>query len=169
VFRGNWFEQFQFEVEVEQSAHRLWKLLVAKVGQSKAKRVMLGVMGDKKPGPQNKPERRLNELIQGCISRYARESDEKIAKRILARKLHYVRYESGGIGIMNGDELTRDDIISWEVDGDEYTVDCVRIAEWNSIGKSLISLKKRVQRIRRQMIEDGSLGKEYAPRRYYRG
>ena len=88
------------------------------------------------------------------------ESDEKIAKRILTRKLRYVRYQSGAIGIATSEKLHRDDVI----DEDEVRL----IVKSNAIGKGLTGLKKRVQRIRREMIEEGTLSKEYAPRPYRR-
>jgi len=150
-----------FETEVEQTATKLWALMVQKVGKTKAKEIMWRVMDNKKPGPRNPEERLLNFIIEGEISKNAHESDEKIAKRILARKLCFVRYGSGAIGISNIHELQRDDFVEVE-DG------IATVVEWKPIAKQLKSFKKRIERIRSQMIEMGALAKEYAPRRYYR-
>ena len=63
--------KLKFDFEVEESARKLWKLLVTKVGARKAKRIMLRVMGDKNPGP--KPEEHLlNSVIRGCVYKNAR-------------------------------------------------------------------------------------------------
>jgi hypothetical protein len=161
--RVNPFAVIFFEIEVEQTARKLWALIVQKVGKARAKNIMRRVMDDGKPGPRNPQEGLLNSIIEACISNNANESDEKIAKRILARKLCFVRYQSGAIGIAGNDELDRGDVINAE-DG---VIDIV--VEWEQIGKDPKSLKKRVERIRRRMIEDGALPKEYAPRQYYRG
>jgi hypothetical protein len=151
-----------FEWEVEKSAEKLWYLLVKKVGERKAKLIMRRVMGDGKLGRPKKPEERLlRSVIDRFIHTNARESDEKIAKRILGVGLAYVWYRSGAIGINK--DLKCDDIV---IDDDGVPDTVVKV---KPINKQLSSLKKRVQRIRREMIEEGSLPKEYAPKPYHRG
>jgi hypothetical protein len=166
MFRG--VDRLRFDYEAEEYASKFWKLLVEKAGELKAKSIMLALMGDKKPGPKSPKERLLNDIIRGCLHQNGGESDEKIAKRILARKPCWVRYQSGHWGIAYGYELSGDDLIDIDVHGDgEYVIDM--IVEQKPIEKGLKSLKKRLERIRRQMIEEGSLPKEYAPRPWYRG
>lgn len=161
MFRVVPLAKLVFEYEVDESARKLWELLVQKVGKPKAKDIMRRIMGDEKPGPKKPLEGLLSSIIQGCISKNARESDEKIAKRILARKLCYVQYQSGDFGIAESDKLDRGDLLNVE-DG---VVDI--IVEWNPIGKGLAGLKKRVERIRGQMIEDGELPKAFSRKKYY--
>jgi hypothetical protein len=154
-------QKLRFEWEVEKNAEKLWTLLVEKVGARKAKLIMRRVMGDGKLGRPKKPEERLlNSVIERFIRTNAGESDEKIAKRILERKLAYVSYRSGAVGIEN--DLKCDDVVT----DDDGVPDIV--VKVNPINKRLDGLNKRVQRIRREMIEDGSLPKEYAPRPYHR-
>jgi hypothetical protein len=166
MFRG--VDRLRFDTEAEEYASKFWKLLVEKVGEFKAKSIMLTLMGDEKPGPKNPKERLLNDIIRSCLHQNGGESDEKIAKRILARKPCWVRYDSGHWGFAYGYELSGDDLIDIDALGDgEYVIDV--IVEQKPIEKGLKSLKKRVQRIRRELIEGGELPKEFAPRKYNPG
>jgi hypothetical protein len=162
------FKRGMFELEVEDCARNFWERLLEKIGERKAKSMMLRLMGKKKPGPKNAEEGLLNKIIEGHLRTHGQESDEKIAKRILARKPCWVRYQSGDLGYAYGYKLSGDDLISVEpyVDG-EYTVDA--IVEQKPIVKGLESLEKRVQRVRQRLIEDGELPKEFAPKQYYHG
>ena len=91
--------QSTFENKVAQHARELWKLLVEKLGEAKAKKLMRRVMGNEKPGRPSTPlDDALKLILAGSIIKYAHESDEKIAKRILASKPCYVRYKSGRFG-----------------------------------------------------------------------
>ena len=74
------------------------------------------------------------------------ESERKDSKR------YYVRYKSGKIALVNGESLPR-------------LID--PIVECKPIVKSLATVKKQVERFRQQMIDDGSLPKKYAPKKYY--
>lgn len=148
--------QAAFEYKTSESARRLWKLLVEKVGEPKAKHIMRSVMGEKKPGrPSTPQEFMLSIIVPAYIFESAHESDEKIARRILESKQYYVRYRSGRLGVVNGnDALARPND---------------PIVERRPIGKSLTALEKQVERFRRKMIEEGSLPKVYSPKTYYRG
>ncbi len=164
-------------------AAKLWKLLVDKMGVRLAKDTMYEIMGDKKPGPRRTDERKvlidfIRRQIQSCDSN---QSDEQIAKRILDSEPHYLH-----------EKCTIDDLRDWfKIDNlpDWFKID--DIPDWSTIdvvtkksmdltlaknpkarvwpvGKGLAALEKQVGRIRREMIEEGSLPKAYAPKPYHR-
>jgi hypothetical protein len=125
-------------------ARELWKRLVKNVGERQAKMTMLEIMGDKQSGPRN-------EFLINFIRDFIRycgpdQSDEKIAKHILKSKP--------------------------EIDVDVFIASKEKVVEIQTkkmrIDKGLAALKKQVGRIRREMIEEGSLPKDYAPRPYCR-
>ena len=147
--------QFAFEYKTGVYARQFWKLLVEKLGEPKAKSMMRDVMGDKKPGrPSTPQEYMLSIIIPGHILKNAHEFDEKIARRILEAKQDYVRFKSGGLGVVNGDEFARPND---------------PIVERKPIVKSSTALKKQVERYRQQMIGDSSLPTVYRPKTYHRG
>lgn len=144
--------QFAFEYAVAQFARKLWKLLVNKVGEPKAKETMRRVMGDKQPGrPSTPQEDMLSIVVPVYILKNAHESDEKIARRILESG-YCVLYKRGMFAVVNGDATDH---------LDDPTL------ERKPIEKSLTAMKKQVERIRREMIEDRLLPKEYSPKTYY--
>ena len=128
-------------------ATRLWKALVKNLGERQAKETMREIMGDKVPGPRRSDEDKvliefIRDYIRGCGPNL---SDEKIAKRILESTL----------------ELDVDTSVASKK-GVEIQTRQMRI------DKGLAALEKHVGRIRREMIEECSLPKEYAPRPYRR-
>jgi hypothetical protein len=137
------YNRYAVEAESKEFAVKFWKLFVKKLGERKAKEIMRELMGDKAPGPRRSHEdKALINLIRNCIRDGGpNQSDKKIAKRILESKL----------------EL---DVVIFE--GAEHQNKRTRI------GKGLPALEKQVERIRREMIEECSLPKEYAPRPYHR-
>jgi len=113
-------------------AGELWKRLVKNVGERQAKLIMREIMGGRQPGPRNE---HLINFIRDFI-RYcgANHSDEKIAKRILEskRRLDANVFVVGESGVEIQTKIIR-------------------------IDKGLAALEKQVGRIRREMIEEGSL------------
>jgi hypothetical protein len=135
-------------------ADALWKKLVKAVGGRQAKQIMHFVMDEKKGGRPGDP---MLVLIY-CYIRACgpNESDEKIAKSIIKSKPYYVKCESGECGVVN-DWMTEERHF-----GDET------IVKRTPINKGLPAMKKHVGRVRRWLIEEEILPKEYAPRPYYR-
>ena len=169
-------------------AVQLWKLLVEKLGARLAKKIMNEIMGDKKPGPRQTDEQKaLNKFIRDRISASdSDQSDEQIAKRILAIEPQYLRRNPftrddlrdmtrRAFGIDVPDDILRDEL------RDQSAIEVVSrkfmkmtLAEYpNSqgrpVGKGLAAFEKQVRRIRREMIEEGSLLQDYAPKPYHRG
>jgi hypothetical protein len=132
----------------------MWKLSVKKVGKHQAKEIMRQIMGDKKPGPSKADEDdALDDYICAYISHCGpKQSDEKIAKRLLKSKPYYVQWKAGLI-LVGSDEFQ----------GEEHPA-----AKRTPINIGLSALEKRVERVRRRAIDDGVLAKDYSPRRYYR-
>jgi hypothetical protein len=137
------------------SAEAFWKELVEAVGEFQAKQIMQSVMGEKKTGRSGDP---MTMLVYASISIWGLvESDEKIAKRIIESKPHYVESASGKSGVVN-EWMTEESIV-----GDEI------IIKRTPINKSLPAMKKHVGRVRQWLIEEKILPKEYAPKPYYPG
>jgi hypothetical protein len=137
------YEQAEMVNRTKLLAGELWKRLVKNVGERQAKLIMREIMGGKQPGPRN--EHLINfirDFIRYCGPNH---SDEKIAKRLLKSK----------------PRLDADVFIVGE-SGVKIQRKPIRI------DKGLAALEKQVGRIRREMIEEGALPKEYAPRPYYR-
>ena len=135
-------------------ADTFWKQLVEAVGEPQAKQIMQFVMGEKKIGRSGD---RMIILIYCYIrARGLEESDEKIAKRIIESKPYYVKCASGQCGVAN-DWMTEERFL-----GDET------IVKRTPIKKGLLAMKKHVERVRRWLIEEKILPKEYAPKQYYR-
>jgi len=126
---------------------------------------MREIMGDKKLGPGRTDEdEALIKFIRLQIqSRDSNQSDEKIAKSISESEPYYLREKFTYDG---SPELITVDVVSKETM--EMTLAKNPDALVHPVGKGLAALEKQVGRIRREMIEEGSLPKEYAPRRYSR-
>ena len=175
-------------------AAQLWKLLVEKLGIRLAKEIMHEIMGDKKPDPRRIDERKaLIDFIRRNIqSSDSNQSNEQIAKRIFESEPHYlhnVRDEIFTIdelrdmikGIFKNEQHYLHDDDLRDALRDEPTIDVVSKksiettlaknpnAMGRSVGKGLAALEKQVGRIRREMVEEGSLPKAYAPKPYRRG
>ena len=168
-------------------AARLWKALVQNVGTRQAKEIMHEVMGGKKPGPRQTPEQ---QALKGFIRNYiqtsdSNQSDEQIAKCILEAEPHYFQSNPFTIDELRemakrafGVDLSDDDLRDELRDQSAIDVVSRKSAEMilnkdpklqpRPIGKGLAALEKQVGRIRREMIEEGSLPKEYAPKPYRR-
>jgi hypothetical protein len=145
--------QSAYDNEVEVYARKLWKLLVEKAGEPKAKDIMRRVMGGKKPGRPGTPqEDMMSFIIPAYILKNAHESDEKIARRLLESD-YCVQCGQGMFRIAPSDAPDHPN---------HPTV------ERKPISKRLPALKKQVERFRQQMIEDDSLPKEYSPKKYIR-
>ena len=136
----------------------MWKRSVKNVGKHQAKQIMREIMGDKKPGPSKADEdNALDDYIRAYISHCgSKQSDEKIAKRLLESKLYYVHWKSGSILVASDEFQTEMDSVLAEHPAAKRT----------PINTGLAALEKRVGRIRRQAIEDGLLGREFAPKIY---
>jgi len=142
------------ELKALKLADRCWKQLVEAVGEPQAKQIMQFVMGEKKIGRSGD---RMIILIYCYIRAWGlEESDEKIAKRIIESKPYYVKCASGQDGVVN-DWMTEERLL-----GDET------IVKRTPIKKGLLAMKKHVERVRRWLIEEKILPKEYAPKQYYR-
>jgi hypothetical protein len=141
------------ELEALKEADAFWKQLVETVGKPRAKQIMQFVMDEKKTG-------RSGDLMLPLISNYIRvwgleESDEKIAKRIIESKPYYAKCAKGHRVVVN-------DWLTEELLSDET------IVARTPIDKGLPAMKKHVERVRRWLIEEKILPKEYAPKQYYR-
>jgi hypothetical protein len=144
------------ELEAVEFAFKFWKILVKKVGELKARDILRRLTSDKKMGRREEPG--LAVLIYAHVRvRGLNDSAEQIAKRILKNKPYYVVFESGKYGLVDGEFIT------------EAKLGGQTIIRKMPLKKELKALKKQVERIRRQMIEDGILPKVYSPRTYYRG
>jgi hypothetical protein len=135
------FEQNEVFRKSADFAHEFWKRLVKNLGERRAKQLMNRVMGNKQSGP---PERLEDYLLTLTIISFIRaygqsESDAKIAKRIL----------------QDGSSF------SFVLDQGETIVK-------RTISKNHLAMKKQVERVRRSLIEEKILPKEYAPRQYCR-
>ena len=116
---------------------------------------MHAVMDDKKTGRLGNPMISIDLLLHSAWG--LEESDEKIAKRIIESKPYYARCESGHVAVVN-DWMTEERLLRDET-----------IVKRTPINKGLPALKKQVGRVRRWLIEEKILPKEYAPKQYYRG
>jgi hypothetical protein len=139
-------------------AREFWKRLVKNLGERRAKQLMNSIMGVKQSGPR---EQREEAYMTGLIILYIRylgmdESDAKIAKCIFESKPYFVECESGYFGIVNA-------IFTEEIMCRDQT-----ILKRTPINKTLPTIKKQVERIRRSLIEDKIFPQEYAPRPYNR-
>jgi hypothetical protein len=142
------------ELKALKEAAAFWNQLVETVGKPRAKQIMQYVMGEKKTGRSGD---RMIFLIYIYIHAWGlEESDEKIAQRIIKSKPHYVKCASGQCGVVN-DWITEENHF-----GDET------IVTRTPIKKGLPTMKKHVERLRRWLIEERVLPKEYAPKQYYR-
>lgn len=138
----------------------MWKRSVKAVGKHQAKEIMREIMGDKEPGPRKTDEdNALDDFIRAYISHCGpKQGDEKIAKRLRKSKPYYVQWDSGAI-VVASDEF--------ETEINSALVEYPK-AKRTPINKGLPALKKQVERVRRQAIEDGLLGREFAPKIYRR-
>ncbi len=164
----HFYSRQEIIIKAKDHATKLWKLLVEKLGVRLAKDMMNEIMGDKKPGPRRTDEdealiKFIRLHIQTCDSN---QSDEQIAKSIFKRKPHYLR-EKFSIDDLR-DELTMDIVEVVSKKSVEMTVAKNPKAMAQPVGKGLAALEKQVGRIRREVLEEGSLPKAYAPRPYRR-
>jgi hypothetical protein len=143
----------------EEFAHEFWKRLVGRVGEPTAKAIMQRVMGRRGGGRTRTDEAHaLNTFMYALIRRFPGSTDGNIAKAIFESAPHYIQYESGAIAVVN-DWMTEEDM---SLDDDPI------IGARRPINKSLPTLKKQVERVRRETLGWGILPKEYAPRKYRR-
>jgi hypothetical protein len=138
----------------------MWQRSVKAVGKYQAKEIMRQIMGEKKPGPSKADEdNALDHFICSYISHCGpKQSDEKIAKRLLKSKPYYVQWESGLILVASDEFQTEMDSILAKDPAAKRTPINIRLP----------ALEKRVERCRRRAIDDGVLPKEYAPKQYCR-
>jgi len=142
------------ELKPLESADAFWKQLVEAVGEPQARQIMHFVMDEKKEG---RPADPMLPLIYCYICACGlEESDETIAKRIIESKPYYVEFASGESGVVN-DWMT-----------EERHLGDLTIVKRTPIEKDLRAMKKHVERVRRWLIEEKILAKEYAPKQYYR-
>jgi hypothetical protein len=149
--------QYGVFLESLQSAVEFWSGLVDAVGERRAKQIMKFVAGDKKSGPRERSEDYLMTLAIVVFIRFfgLSESDGKIAKRILDSGASFVQCKSGRAFIVN--DLIEETLCQGET-----------IVKRTPINKSFSTMKKQVERVRRLLIEDKLLPKEWAPKPYYR-
>jgi hypothetical protein len=150
-------KQYGVFLESLERAAKFWSSLVGAVGERRAKQIMKFVTGDKKSGPRERYDDYLMTLAIVVFIRFfgLSESDGKIARRILESGASFVQCESGRSFIVN-------DLI------EELLCRGETIVKRTPINKSFPTMKKQVERVRRLLIEDKLLPKEYAPRPYYR-
>lgn len=143
-------------LKVLESACEFWENLVKDVGERQAKHIMQIVMDNKKVGRHG--DLPMFVLIFCYIRIWGlHELDEKIAKRIFENKPHYVHFESGNLWVV--DDWMTEERILWDK----------TIVERTPINKGIPTIKKQVERVRRWLIEEKILPKEYAPKTYYHG
>jgi IS30 family transposase len=154
-------ERDRFVHECTVFMREMWKRSVKKVGKYQAKEIMRQIMGEKKPGPSKADEdNALDHFICSYISHCGqKQSDEKIAKRLLKSKPYYVQWESGLILVASDEFQTEMDSILAKDPAAKRTPINIRLP----------ALEKRVERCRRRALDDGVLPKEYAPKPYNRG
>jgi hypothetical protein len=150
-------KQYGVFLESVERAMEFYRSLVDAVGERRAKQIMKFVAGDKKTGTPQRPEDYSMDvaiiLFIRLLGRF--KSDEKIAKLILDGRPSFVQCKSGRSYIVN-------DLI------EELLCRGETIVKRTPINKSLKTMKKQVERIRRLLIEDKLLPKEWAPKAYYR-
>ena len=139
-------------------AFQFWHGLVKNLGERRAKQLMNYVMGNKQSG---RGEQREEAYLNGLIMLYieylgVEESDGQIAKRIFESKPYFVECESGYFAIVNAIFI------------EEVICEGQTIVRRTPINQTLPTIKKQVGRVRRSLIEEKLLSKEYAPRPYYR-
>jgi hypothetical protein len=143
--------------EAEEWAIKIWKALVAKVGESEAKDMMRRIMGDKKPGPPDTDESiALKSFIGVYLLHQGKErSDGEIARHIFDSDPRYVQHESGAVNVVNNDyteeflELPDDPVIRrWPID------------------KNRGAIEKIVKRQRRWAVKEYLLSKKSPPKRW---
>jgi hypothetical protein len=150
-------EQYGVFLVSVQRAVEFWESLVEAVGERRAKQIMKFVAGDKKSGPRERSEDYLMTLTIVLFIRFFGlfKSDEKLAKLILKSGPSFVRCKSG-----------RSFIVVDQIE--ESLCRGETIVQRTPINKSLPAMKKQVGRVRRLLIEDKLLPKEWAPKPYYR-
>jgi hypothetical protein len=138
--------------EANKLATELWKRLTTAVGHREAKEIMRAVIGGKKPGPtKSDEETALTLLIYYSLIR----GDKQIASRIVNGDPYYLKYESG-------------QVLAYTTELNEVTLEDNPAVGRCKINKSLAALKKQVERVRRETLNDDLLPKEFAPKPYYR-
>ncbi len=150
-------KQYGVFLESLERAVEFWTGLVDAVGERRAKQIMKFVAGDKKSGPRERSEDYLMTLTILLFIRFygLNESDGKIAKRILDSGASFVQCKSGSAFVVN--DLIEESLCQGET-----------IVKRTPINKNFPTMKKQVERIRRLLIEDKLLPKEWAPKPYYR-
>jgi hypothetical protein len=152
-------ERSEREQRTEGLAQQLCDRIVTNVGRPKAREMMRRLMGGKKPGPkQTDEDLALTYFIYGNILHFGKFLvDGKIARLILENNPCYLKFKSGALFMAN-------DLITEET----FDTRDDPIVGREPLRISPSALKKRVERVRRWAIEEGSLSKEYAPRLYCR-
>jgi hypothetical protein len=144
-------------IKSEEFAREFWKRLVNNIGEPEAKKMMRRIMGIGKPGPSTTDyDIFITCFIYGHLLHFGQFlNDRQIADFISRTSPCYVLLASGAI-------VVESDVFPHK----EYPDD--PIVKRQPIERTHTALKKKVERIRREMIGEGYLTEAYSPRPWHR-